>query len=357
MDLLTATETSIPDFSPEQFDKAQAIILKHAAMRITDNEPCDNRPPLIVMHDKTIATRQNLIAISGPSKGGKTAITSLLCAGSISGIATYDGCPAIKIAPNTTMQAVLHFDTEQCRAQHYTNFKLAVVKRAGVQLAPSYFYSHNLLEKNPKECKAIVAELFEAAFVLHKGIHLAVIDGVADFMRSVNDEEEANEIVAFFRRLAIKYNTVIVLVVHHNPGTEKERGHLGSQLQRKCESVLTITKNEKLDLSFLTAKYLRQGNAADFAKIAYRFNAQKGYHVFTGAETQDPKHVDLTKLARQVFIEPLRHKDAVLRIEEVEKCKTSNAKRKLNEMQKYKIVEKRKEESTTLYTLVTQVAA
>jgi hypothetical protein len=333
----------------QQLKEARAILHQYAANRITDSEPVDDRPPLLVMNGTVVATRQNLLAISGPSKGGKTAITSLLCAAAIQGPDGYDGCPAIQLAPNPLQHAVLHFDTEQSRAQHFSNFKMAVLKRAGLIHSPDYFGSYNLLDKNIKERKLAVEALLKAAHILHKGIHLVVIDGIADFIKSVNDEEETNRIVAFFRQLAVAYNTTLVLVVHLNPGSEKERGHLGSELQRKCESVLTIEK--KKEESTLTAKYLRQGDATQFGSIKYQFDTEKGYHAFARSRHASGKQLELEELAKKIFVGDITSAQATERIMQEKGCKLRNAGSILGTMKKTRLLEWTTEGSNVIYRL------
>jgi hypothetical protein len=65
---------------------------------------------------------------------------------------------------------------------------------------------------------------------LHKfgGVHSIWLDGFADFVQSVNDEQEAFGLVRFLHSLAVTHQCPIIGVVHLNPGdTGKSRGHLG----------------------------------------------------------------------------------------------------------------------------------
>jgi len=57
--------------------------------------------------------------------------------------------------------------------------------------------------------------------------------------------------------LAIKYNTVLLLVLHENPGEEnnqKTRGHLGSHLERKGESNIRVVKDAEELCSIYTER-------------------------------------------------------------------------------------------------------
>ena len=79
----------------------------------------------------------------------------------------------------------------------------------------------------------------------HGGIHLVVIDGIADLIRSANDETEIIAIVDELYRLAGIYNTCIICVLHFVPNGIKLRGHIGSELQRKAAGILSIEEDKE----------------------------------------------------------------------------------------------------------------
>ena len=72
---------------------------------------------------------------------------------------------------------------------------------------------------------------------------LVVIDGIADLQRNTNDLEESDALVGALMSISTKTNTHILCVLHTNPGSDKARGHLGSSLQRKAETVIYVHRN------------------------------------------------------------------------------------------------------------------
>ena len=322
-------------------------------LRITDDHPEEAPTAVIKIHDMPLFTRKNLSVISGPSKCGKTAIISVLCAGAIATDKGLDGCAAIQVVPNPQRQAILHVDTEQSRYHHYSNYKRAIKKRAGLERAPDNYYSYNTRELPFAEYRSFLDSRFEQLKKEHGGILFAVIDGAADFITSVNDEVEANDLVSYFEKLAHKYDTHIVLVVHVNPNSEKERGHLGSQLQRKSETVLTIEKDG--DKSTLKAKLLRGGSITRFGNIEYKFDDLKGYHVFMepSEQTPDGRQTALKELADLIFTRRRRYAEALILIQEHEECGERTAKSRMKDMTDANLIEKTEEGLTAWYSLNT----
>jgi hypothetical protein len=90
----------------------------------------------------------------------------------------------------------------------------------------------------------IPLELARAKAACH-GILAVIIDGIGDLCLDPNDPEEALALIDEIHRLAIQFDTVVVCVLHENPGSEigKTRGHLGSQLERKAETNLRLEKD------------------------------------------------------------------------------------------------------------------
>ena len=72
---------------------------------------------------------------------------------------------------------------------------------------------------------------------------MVVIDGIADLQRNTNDLEESDALVGALMALSTNTNTHILCVLHTNPGSDKARGHLGSALQRKAETVIYVHRN------------------------------------------------------------------------------------------------------------------
>ena len=326
------------------------VLTKYDYLRISESKPIEMPSATVTAYGGIhICTPRSITTLSGQSKGGKSAISSVLLSDCIKTSNGFDGCENLTVANNTESKAVIHIDTEQSVYHHYRNFKHGVLARARIEKEPEYFYSYNIRQLNLPEYKPFVEQIFEAAFSKHDGIHLSIIDGVADFINSVNDEEEANAIVSFFEQLAIKYDTAIILILHLNPGSDKERGHLGSQLQRKSESVLTIKKEG--DISVLEAKLLRSGANGDFPPISYQFDKAKGYHTFFDTVTIPDKATNLKQLAQFIFTEPKCFGDAVNLIMEYKGISKRKASDLLSKIDKAGLTEKTKDGRSVFYQL------
>jgi hypothetical protein len=88
--------------------------------------------------------------------------------------------------------------------------------------------------------------LLEQAKEQHGGIFSILIDGIGDFLTDPNDPTLSFGLVDELQQLAIGNDCVVITVLHENPNSEygKTRGHLGSQLSRKAETNLRLSKDK-----------------------------------------------------------------------------------------------------------------
>ena len=76
-------------------------------------------------------------------------------------------------------------------------------------------------------------------------IGLILIDGVADLVNSINDEEEANRVTNNLLRWSSIANCHIITVIHRNFGTSKPMGWVGTMVLKKAETVVFTEKDNE----------------------------------------------------------------------------------------------------------------
>ena len=201
------------------------------------------KPPvaLYTLASSVIATPENIGTLYAAKSTGKSAVIGAMIASTM-GERERDYLRFASSNPDKL--AVLHFDTEQCHYDHDQLIERSL-KRAGLtrEQKPDWLYSYRLVTETHAHAWEMIKAAVGRAWREHGGIHSIFLDGVADLVGSVNDEEKSNEFVASLHALAIAMHTWILCVIHLNPGSPfKTRGHLGSQLTRKSETNLQLTK-------------------------------------------------------------------------------------------------------------------
>lgn len=115
------------------------------------------------------------------------------------------------------------------------------------------------------------------------------LNGLAELIRSANDETESIAIVDELYRMAGIYNTCIICVLHFVPSGIKLRGHIGSELQRKAAGILSIEKDNNPENSVVKALKVRDESPLDVPMMLFVPAKQKDMHVYRGEKSKEEK--------------------------------------------------------------------
>ena len=278
------------------------IMLK--SCEIDFNNPPAKAQVIISAGDVPLGTQGNLFGITGGEGTGKSNYVAAIVAGCI--------CPAdaevdtlgIQITTNGKHKAVLLYDTEQSEVQLFKNVG-NLLARAGQQDKPEELKAFCLTGMSRKERLHAIVQSMDKFYYQYGGIQLVVIDGIADLVKSANDEVESVAVIDELYRLAGIYNTCILCVLHFVPNGLKLRGHLGSELQRKAATILSIEKDEDPTQSVVKALKVRDGSPFDVPLMLFAWDKTAGMHLYKGEkpreEKEKRKEKELVGVARDVF--------------------------------------------------------
>ena len=207
--------------------------------------------PIIEQKGMMIASLGNISAVVGAAKSKKT----FLCTALVGGLLAEKG--DFGITPR--LAKVLWVDTEQS-ILHVRKVTERIHRLAGwnEERNCGMLRTLTLREVEPKRR----AELLYMAIELYQP-HLVVVDGISDLMYNTNDIEESDRIVGQLMALSTEYNCHIICVLHTNPNSDKARGHVGSALQRKAETVIFVHKVG--DCSVVEPQFCRNEEFEPFA--------------------------------------------------------------------------------------------
>ena len=266
----------------------QTIMMLRSCEIDYDNPP-DASKSIVAVNGVPLGTQDNLFCITGGEGTGKSNYVAAILAGALG----TERLPAertlgLEITPNPNGLAVLHYDTEQSEAQLHKNFG-KTLHRASLKTVPEFYHSLYLASLSRKDRLKLIRESMDLFHHKHGGIHLVVIDGIADLIRSANDETESIAIVDELYRLAGIYNTCIICVLHFVPNGIKLRGHIGSELQRKAAGILSIEKDDNPEYSVVKALKVRDGSPLDVPMMLFGWDKAEDMHVYRGEKSKEDK--------------------------------------------------------------------
>jgi len=155
---------------------------------------------------------------------------------------------------------VLYFDTEQSK-YHVQMAVKRICRQIDVDI-PNNLSTYGLRKSSPSERLKLVEHAIENT----PKLGFVVIDGIRDLITSINDEAESTNMASKLLEWTERYNIHIVVILHENPGSDKARGHIGTELTNKAETVITVQIDKyDDDVSIVSAGFCRNKSFKPFA--------------------------------------------------------------------------------------------
>ncbi|MFR9547215.1 MAG: bifunctional DNA primase/helicase, partial [Rikenellaceae bacterium] len=298
---------------------------------------------IISINDVSLGAQGNLLCVTGGEGTGKSNFVGSLISGCINTDQSAIDTLGVDIAPNVQNRAVLLYDTEQSEVQLYKN-SVNILRRAQRQEMPAYFKAYSLTSMSRKVRLLSIIESMDRFHHCFGGIHLVVIDGIADLIRGANDESDSIAIVEELYRLAGIYNTCIVCVLHFIPNGLKLRGHLGSELQRKSAAIVSIERDNNPSISLIKALKVRDGSPLDIPIIQFGWDKRFAMHRYIGEKPKEDKEKrkeqELAVAAQTIFSDKpvITYNDLCTEIQRIFDIKERAAKNYIKFMRERNIV-------------------
>lgn len=300
--------TDLKELLAKELNKLYAnTLMMMKSCEIDYDNPPEISSSIVSVNGVPLGTQDNLFCITGGEGTGKSNYISAILSGVISNEPLdAEMTLGLYVSANPSRYAVLHYDTEQSEAQLHKNLGRTLT-RAGLDRVPSFFHSFYLASLSRQERLKLIRDSMDMLYHKYNGIQLVVIDGIADLIRSANDESESIAVVDELYRLAGIYNTCIICVLHFVPNGVKLRGHIGSELQRKAAGILSIEKDDNPELSVVKALKVRDGSPLDVPMMLFGWDKELDMFAYRGEKSKEEKErrktVDLASLAKEIMFE------------------------------------------------------
>lgn len=230
-------------------------LLQLAKYRVTLSKQVPKPSVVLSVNGQIISTRKNIFGITGKAKVGKSylmnlIITAVLEKGDNGTLASY--LPQGK-------DKILWFDTEQ--SDYHVQLAMQRISKGTKRIDNLITYAFDTLSTEHRF--PAIKELITQT----KGVGLVIIDGIADLIFDVNNVYESTRLIDDIRKLASENDIAIGYVLHQNPtDSSKMRGHLGTTLTNKSETVIQIESCKNNDsIKLVSTTHTRNRKPEDWS--------------------------------------------------------------------------------------------
>ena len=206
--------------------------------------------PIVSQGDRILVSRGNLCTITGKAKSYKTFLVSAT-------VAAFLEDETLSLSGPGGM--CLYIDTEQAAA-HVNKVQRRIYRLCGWDFdkPSSKLITLSLRELSVKNrLKTTIAAIDD----MHPD--LVIIDGIRDLVNDFNNIEESSQVVGRFMAISTQENCAIISVLHQNKADENARGHLGSEICNKSETVIQVKKQD--GIAVITPVYSRNRDIEEFS--------------------------------------------------------------------------------------------
>ena len=277
-------------------------LINSSRVKVTDE--LEFPPVILRVENVTIGTLGNFSASTGKAKSRKTFNIGGITAAALinSTVLKYTATLPSK------KRKILYIDTEQSLYHCQKSVKRIVeLSNLSTDVHPDNLDFLSLRRFSPK----LRISIIEQAIKNTNDLGLVIVDGLRDLAYDINSPSEATELITRFMNWTEEFQIHIHTVLHQNKNDENTRGHLGTELNNKAETIIQVAK-DSIDRNISTVRplivrdkefdsFAFQINDDELPEILYDFSeSAKRSKTFDYFEVSEERHREaLTKLFQE----------------------------------------------------------
>lgn len=154
---------------------------------------------------------------------------------------------------------VMYLDTEMSRC-HTERTRKRICQAAGRGTSDKDLLVFSLKKMTVEERTEFLQELLKR----EGDVGLVILDGVRDLVNDVNDNTAAHRIAEMVEKWADEFGIHLITTLHLNKTDKSPRGHLGTEVTAKAESLILLEKEKHEDSTKVSPLELRDVEFSPF---------------------------------------------------------------------------------------------
>ena len=277
----------------------------------------------------TLGTAGNISLIQGKAKSRKSYFVSALAAAAI-----RQGFNENILKAGIVKGKVIFFDTEQGDF-HAQRVNQRTLHLAGIPVEQGQEYLKYFALRRA-DTNADRLAIIEYVLKRIEGVSLVIIDGIVDVANGVNEEAESIALVSRLMKISADLNLHLITVLHENKNDRGAKGHLGSYLVQKSETVYGVSRSEDGFTTYIEGLYTRNASFPDLELSVQGRDVDISVKEMEGPAGKEFSPSDLERIARSIVGKT--RNIAIEYVRDVERCKKGEASKAVSLMEAAKII-------------------
>ena len=143
---------------------------------------------------------------------------------------------------------VVHLDSERNSVFELPYALKSISTASGTTIPNPNFRCTSLRDLDRNERGLAAGKFIDHVRSTCDGKLCVIVDVATDILSDFNSVTETGKVVDMFKKWMNHYRCAIIAVIHENPGSDKMRGHLGTEILNKATDALSIKVDKKDDI-------------------------------------------------------------------------------------------------------------
>jgi len=255
--------------------------------------------PLLYQNGNPVFFPNTINVIQGQAGVHKSRLAEYICSAIIKLLGCLNELLGFHTSDLTPKYSVLYVDTERNLNEQLPFALQSIQMKAGYKREdhPTEFDYISLLEFDRKDRFTVLNKYL----TYYRTIYMdrptfIVLDVSTDCIEDFNKSDKSMELIDHMNLAINEHNVVFLCLIHENPGSEKARGHFGTELINKSSTVMRVDfeKDGNGPTNIIQVRYLKCRSTARHEPFYIKYSEEE-----KGLVLVDSESIDAIKTNRQ----------------------------------------------------------
>jgi hypothetical protein len=274
-------------------DKSLAKFMKTMneaqAIRKRVQQPIVFLPALLHQKGESSIYPNTISIIQGQSGVHKSGIAQLICSSLIKKTEHNQSLLGFELQESAADIHVLYIDTERNLVDQFPFAIQKILIQGGYNISdnPKNLHYISFVSIPRKERQDLLDTYLKYYTKTIHGHLVVVLDVSTDFLGDFNSVNDTMVLSDLMNMMINQHNVTFICVIHENPGSEKARGHFGTEMFNKASTVIQVAdvKNDRGIVGNYQLNYKKNRNTKRLPTLYFKYDEENRGLVELDAES------------------------------------------------------------------------
>jgi len=236
--------------------------------------------PILYQNENPVFFPNTINVIQGQAGVHKSRLAETICSSLIKLPECTNSLLGFYNSEQSEKYSILYVDTERNLNEQLPFALQSIQMKAGYKREehPSEFDYISLLEFDRKERFTVLNKYLTHYRTKYKDRPtFIVLDVSTDCIEDFNKSDKSMELIDHMNLAINEHNVIFLCLIHENPGSEKARGHFGTELINKSSTVMRVDfeRDNKVATDVIQVKYLKCRSTARHEPFYIKYSEEE----------------------------------------------------------------------------------